>query len=62
MPNSISDYITSICSKEKDVIHKKIEDSYDEFSVMIDGSPMGKNVETILIRLVNKKMKRQVKI
>ena len=56
--NLVSDYVTAIQKEEKDKIRLKTSESYEQFSVTIDGSPIGNDAQAMSIRLVSKKNKR----
>ena len=60
--NLVYDYIASICRKEKEIIGKKIKESYDEYSFIIFSSSIRNYAVAILLRLVNKRIKNLVKI
>ena len=36
---------------------QNVRDSFEEFSITIDGSPIGNDTEAVSLRLVNKKMR-----
>ena len=56
--NLISDHLAQVLKKEKELIRNEINESYDEFAVTIDGSPIGDDAEAISLRLVNKNTKK----
>ena len=43
-------------NEEKEKMYQKIRDSFEEFLVNADGSPIGNDAESVSLRLVNKKM------
>ena len=56
--NLCSDYIGPVRSDERKLIKDMIGESYKEFSLTVDGSPIGNDAEAITLRLVNKITKK----
>ena len=53
--NLVSDYIRNVKSDMKKDVTRIINESYKEFTLTIDGSPVGDDAEAICIRLIRKK-------
>ena len=56
--NLIFYHIALVLKEEKEITHKEISESYDKFSVTIDGSPIGDITKAIFLRLTKKKSKK----
>ena len=55
--NIVLDYVPSVRKEKRDFMQKKINESYSEFPIIIDGSPVGNDAEAILLRSMKKKTK-----
>ena len=52
--NIVCDYIRNVKADVKQEIAEMIKESYKEFALTIDGSPVGDDTEAVCIRLIRK--------